>query len=277
MPRFADISQPLTALTKKDIPYEWTQKCQDSFDLFKKYLIESPILKYPDPEKPYTLFTDANKYAWACVLTQAYDHIIEGKERTILHPFIYMSGLFWGSQLNWAALTEEVYAIYVSVKKLSFYLDDADITLRSDHLTLKRILEENTLNSKVNNWAVEIEHYQIQFEYDKGIKNPLADTMSRLIVINPHTYQDPEPEGQEYGYSSFEELPNVSTIKKVSPKANVTLNEITVSSADSGTDLQLNITCERCQLQQDNLFCKRIRCLLKSSKLQTNSPYYMEE
>ena len=81
--------------------------------------------------------------------------------------------------------------------------------------------------------------------------------MCRLIVINPGTCQDPEPEGHEYGYCIFEELPNVSTIKKVSLKANVTLNEAMVSSADSGTDLQLNITHERlCQLQQEDPFWK---------------------
>ena len=69
-------------------------QCQDSFDLLKKYLIESPILKYPDLEKPYTPLTDASKYVWACVLTEAYSHIIEGKERTILNPIMSISGLF---------------------------------------------------------------------------------------------------------------------------------------------------------------------------------------
>ena len=54
-----------------------------TFDLLKKCLVESSVLKYPDHEKPYTLFTDASKYAWACVLMQAHDHFIEGKERTI--------------------------------------------------------------------------------------------------------------------------------------------------------------------------------------------------
>ena len=29
------------------------------------------ILRYIDPKKPYVLFTDASKYAWACVLTQS--------------------------------------------------------------------------------------------------------------------------------------------------------------------------------------------------------------
>ena len=55
--------------------------------------------------------------------------------------------------------TKKAYAIYMSVKKLSFYLDDVDITLRNNHLPLRRFLEKNTLNSKVNNWAVEIEQY----------------------------------------------------------------------------------------------------------------------
>ena len=39
------------------------------------------------------------------------------------------------------------------------------------------------------------------------MKNSLADTMSRLTTIDPDTCQDPEPEGQDYGYCVFEELP----------------------------------------------------------------------
>ena len=72
---------------------------------------------------------DASKYAWACVLTQAYNHVIDGTGGTILHPITYVSALFQSSQLNWTILTKEAYGIYMSVKKLSFYLDDADITL----------------------------------------------------------------------------------------------------------------------------------------------------
>ena len=53
-----------------------------------------------------------------------------------------MSGLFQDSQLSGASLIEEAYATYMSVKKLSFYLDDADITLRSDNSPLKEILRK---------------------------------------------------------------------------------------------------------------------------------------
>ena len=36
VPRFADISRPLTTLTKKDKKFEWTPPCQKSFDLLKE-------------------------------------------------------------------------------------------------------------------------------------------------------------------------------------------------------------------------------------------------
>ena len=38
VPRFADISRPLTTLTKKDKKFEWTPACQKSFDLLKETL-----------------------------------------------------------------------------------------------------------------------------------------------------------------------------------------------------------------------------------------------
>ena len=108
-----------------------------------------------------------------------------------------------GSQINWATLTKEAYAIYRSVRKLTYYLENADVLLRSDHLPLKKFLEKNTLNSKVNNWAVEISPFRIEFEYIKGIKNTLADTMSRLIKITPDVKPEKEPEGFEFGYYGF--------------------------------------------------------------------------
>ena len=55
-----------------------------------------------------------------------------------------MSDLFKGSQLNRACLTKEAYAIYVFIKKLAYYLEDAHITLRSDHLPLEKFLAKNT-------------------------------------------------------------------------------------------------------------------------------------
>ena len=82
----------------------------------KGSLTKEPILSYPNSKKPYVLFTDANKYAWACVLTQTGEQEVNGKKIDILHPITYMSGLFCSSQMNCAALTKEAYAICMSFK-----------------------------------------------------------------------------------------------------------------------------------------------------------------
>ena len=155
VPHFSDMARPLTQLTRKNEGFSWSTECDKCFHMLKDYLQEAPILRYPDPTADYILYTDASKYAYAGVLTQSIDGID--------HRVAYTSGLFRGSQLNWAALTKEAYAIYMSVKKLSFYLDSAQITLRSDYLPLKKFLEKNTMNAKVNNWAVEIESQNINF------------------------------------------------------------------------------------------------------------------
>ena len=77
----------------------------------------------------------------------------------------------------------------MTIKKFDYYLVEANITLQSDHLPLKKFLAKNTLNSKVNNWSVEISPFKITFNYIKGIKNTLVDTMSCLIDIDPDTSQ----------------------------------------------------------------------------------------
>ena len=211
VPRFADISRPLTTLTKKDAKFEWTSACQKSFELLKEALCGEPILKYADTSKPYILYTDASKFGWAGVLTQPHTMTIDGKSTTTDHPVAFVSGLFRGSQLNWAALMKEAFAIYMSIKKLSFYLTDAQILLRSDHKPLEKFLFKNTLNSKVNNWAMELEVFNIQFDYIKGSNNILVDTLSHLIAIDPDIPTTPEEPGYEFGYAIFEKFLKVQT------------------------------------------------------------------
>ena len=62
------------------------------------------------------------------------------------------------------------------------------------------------MNSKVNNWAIEISPFQITFEHIKGIKYTLADTMSQLINIDPQIQSEAESEGYEFGYYTFDLL-----------------------------------------------------------------------
>ena len=211
VPHFSDISRPLAKLMGHEVIWNWCNKCDLSFQMMKDSLISAPILKYPDTSKPYTIFTDARKYGWAGVLTQEHTSVIDGKEVTTNHPVSFVSGMFHGSQLNWAAMTKEAYAIYMTVKKSTFYLTGQEITLRSDHLPLKRFLNHKTLNNTVDNWAVEIESFKVNFIHIAGKDNILADTLSKLIDINPDVVLEPELKDYEFGHYAFETLPKAKS------------------------------------------------------------------
>ena len=84
------------------------------------------------------MYTDASGIGWSGVLTQ---EETDDKGKSKSHPICYVSGQFRGSQLNWAALTKEAYAIYMSIRRLMFYLMDAEITIKCDSLTLEEVFE----------------------------------------------------------------------------------------------------------------------------------------
>ena len=272
VPHFADLSRPLAGLTCKDRVFKWTHECQKVFNLLKQSLYAQPILKYADTSKGYTLYTDASRYGWAGVLTQAHTSMVEGKTVTMDHPVAYVSGLFRGSQLNWAALTKEAYAIYMSVKKLAFYLTDADILLKSDHLPLKKILQKNTLNNKVNNWAMELEAFNIRFEHVSGKANILADTLSRLIDLDPDARLDPENAGWEFGYYIFESLPKLSSADVVQVCEILSGENVIRPDPDVQQpfvqQLRSPLTLdELCALQSQNNKCTTLIRMLKIGKL----------
>ena len=258
VPLFLDISRPLAKLTGHAVEWMWCDKCDLSFQMMKDFLISAPILKYPDTSKPYTIFTDASKYGWAGVLTQEHKSVVDGKEVTTNHPVSFVSGMFCGSQLNWAAMTKEVYATYMTVKKSTFYLTGQEITLRSDHLPLKKFLNHETLNNTVDNWAVEIESFKIKFIHIGGKGNVLADTLSRLIDIDPDAVLEPELKDYEFGHYAFETLPKAkskSVGEKLALVDGVDICEINITydnSKNSQFSVKLPLSNEQFTSLQEN-------------------------
>ena len=185
--------------------------------------MEYPILRYPNPTQGYILYTDASRIGWSGVLTQ--EHLDEkGKAKN--HPICYVSGQFRGSQLNWAAMTKEAYAIYMSVWRLSFYITDVEVTIRSDHLPLKKFLNKQTMNSKVNNWAVELEQFGLHLEWIPGSRNLFADSLSHLLDVVPDAQKTKDPDDQEFGSYCFEELEPAKVMETI----NTEVIELTNSS-----------------------------------------------
>ncbi|KAK1680678.1 hypothetical protein QYE76_041526 [Lolium multiflorum] len=67
---FSSIARPMTQLLKKDKMFEWTDKCEESFQKLKTKLTTAPILIMPDITKPFDVYCDASKIGLGCVLMQ---------------------------------------------------------------------------------------------------------------------------------------------------------------------------------------------------------------
>jgi len=67
---FSKIVAPLTQLTRKDQPFTWTDKCEESFQDLKRRLTSPPILIIPDVGKPFEVYCDASHLGLGCVLMQ---------------------------------------------------------------------------------------------------------------------------------------------------------------------------------------------------------------
>ena len=151
-------------------------------------------------------------------------------------------------------------------------MEDADITLRSDHLPLKKFLAKNTLNSKVNNRAIEISPFCITFKYITGIKNTLADTMSRLINIDPQIQQDSEPEGYEFGYYMFDTLPTLEV-------SNIETTQDTSSNDESDPNdnlIELPLDNMLFELQQKDTFCANILAQIEKGNINEGQLYLIQ-
>ena len=61
---------PMTRLLQKNVKFEWSEKCQVSFDKLKVFLTEAPVLTQSTYGKEYVIFSDASLNKLECVLMQ---------------------------------------------------------------------------------------------------------------------------------------------------------------------------------------------------------------
>ncbi|CAA6674599.1 unnamed protein product [Spirodela intermedia] len=59
---FSKISKPLTMLLSKDVPFNFDEKCFESFSEIKRLLTEPPILQALDWSFPFEIMCDASNY-----------------------------------------------------------------------------------------------------------------------------------------------------------------------------------------------------------------------
>ena len=101
---FSKIAMPLTRLTKKETPWEWTSECQKAFDTLRMAFTSELILIHFDPEKEIVVETDASDYVSAGILSQ-YD------DNGILRPVAYFSRKHTPAKCNYKIFDKELLAI----------------------------------------------------------------------------------------------------------------------------------------------------------------------
>ncbi|KAA3480648.1 Retrovirus-related Pol polyprotein from transposon 17.6 [Gossypium australe] len=57
---FSMIATPMTRLLQKDVKFEWSEKCQQSFERLKALLTEAPVLVELESGKEFVIFSDAS-------------------------------------------------------------------------------------------------------------------------------------------------------------------------------------------------------------------------
>ena len=67
---YSEKVRPLTELTKKDVPFEWKEKCEKAFQFLKRALTGPEIMSLPTDDGLYILDTDASLDTIGAVLSQ---------------------------------------------------------------------------------------------------------------------------------------------------------------------------------------------------------------
>ena len=155
----------MTQLLKKDKKFEWTDKCEASFQELKKRLILAPILIMPDIKKPFDVYCDASKIGLGCVLMQ------EGK------VIAYLSRQLKQHEQNYPTHDLELAAVVQALKTWRLYLMGNRCEIYSDHKSLKYIFTQKELQRR---WIELIKDYDLDIHYHPGKANVVADALSRL-------------------------------------------------------------------------------------------------
>ncbi|KAJ8748557.1 hypothetical protein K2173_003458 [Erythroxylum novogranatense] len=167
---FSVIASPLTKLLRKGVKYEWSDKCQSSFDQLKSMLTEAPVLVQPTSSKEYVMYTDASGIGLGCVLMQ------EGK------VVAYASRQLKTHEQNYPTHDLELAAVVFALKIWRHYLYGERCRIFTDPKSLKYLLTQKELNLRQRRWLELFKDYDCIVDYHPGKANVVADALSRKTI-----------------------------------------------------------------------------------------------
>ena len=173
---FAAIAQPLTDLTKIADRrwWSWGAAEQKAFEQLKQALTSAPLLAHPDPQRQWTVQTDASGYAIGAVLSQK-------QADGTMRPVAFWSHKLSSAERNYSATERELMAIVRAVQHWRAYLHGSPhpILLQSDHRPLVYLNGKAELGMRLSRWMEELCDLTFEIGYVKGKDNAAADALSR--------------------------------------------------------------------------------------------------
>ena len=142
---FSTIAQPLTALTRSGVAFDWTKECQTAFDRLKRSLITASVLCYPSFDSPFVLEMDASIKGIGAILSQVQkdDH---------RHPVAYASRSLTAAERNYGITELETLAVVWAITHFHSYLYGQEVTVYTDHSAVQAILNTSSPSGKHARW-----------------------------------------------------------------------------------------------------------------------------
>ena len=164
----------MTALLKKGLPdkIRWTPQADGAFKQLKKILLGPTILKVAEPEKPFTLQTDALDQGLGAVLSQ------EGEDG-LEHPVTYASRKLLPRETRYSVIEKECLAIVWALKCFHTYLYGRSFTIETDHRPLAWLDRMKNANARLTRCTIMLQPYRFTIGHRKGSQNGNADGLSR--------------------------------------------------------------------------------------------------
>ncbi|EED22559.1 gag/polymerase/env polyprotein, putative [Talaromyces stipitatus ATCC 10500] len=107
---YSRIAKLLNYLTRQDVPFKWTIKCQEAFNKLKRCLASAPVLCHYQPELPSQLETNASDGVVAAVFSQL-------QEDGHWHLVAYFSKTMTDAEFNYDIYDKELLAIVSALKE----------------------------------------------------------------------------------------------------------------------------------------------------------------
>ena len=182
---YSKLAHPLTELTKKDTPFEWTAGAQEAMDKIKEALLQQAVLYYPRLDREFTLNTDASKHSISSILSQKDD---EG----VLRPVAFFSMKLAPAQQVWDINCKEAFALVMSVRLHRHLIGINKLYVVTDNLTTRYLqtLRRST-SPKLLRWALELQDMDLDIRHAPGKTIQAVDALSRMPSANKTLAEHP--------------------------------------------------------------------------------------